>query len=122
MNVRCARGIDGMGGGVPRPGVPVSRLALTVPLLGAGGWAGSSVQGWEVFGLAPMGEGGRLTERGPRAAASGGSRKIRRKKVNVLRYARVRLPLRLSILPGPGPAPLPLPLGSGRRGWSRSVG
>ena len=50
LTVGCARGIDGMGGGVPGPRVPGSGLALAVPLLGAGaaveGWAGAVRWGW----------------------------------------------------------------------------
>jgi hypothetical protein len=37
----------------------------------AGAQRGSGVHGWVVLGRAPMGEGGRLADRGPRAAAGG---------------------------------------------------
>ena len=69
------------------------------------------------------GEGERLTDRGPNAAAGVGH-KLSKKKVNVLRHARVRmlLPcpyatpwgLRLDLLSGP--VLLPCPPGSGRQG------
>jgi hypothetical protein len=61
------------------------------------------------------GEGERLADRGPSAAAGDGH-KISKKKVNVLRHALVRLPLSrpfstpLGLLLGPFPGPIPIPL------------
>jgi hypothetical protein len=46
LNVECARGIDGMGGGVPGPGVPGSGLALAVPLIGAGAAGAGGGRRW----------------------------------------------------------------------------
>jgi len=68
-----------------------------------------------------MGKGGRLADRGPRAAAGEGH-KIRKKKVNVLRHVRVRLLLPWGLVRrhhGCGAAVL---AGQGRLGLDRPAG
>ena len=77
--------------------------------LGRGAIGGGGVHGWVVLGRAPIVEGGRLADRGPRVAAGDGHKK----ECPAPCSGPATAPLCLGLFRFPGPAPLPM---SGRRG------